>query len=113
MELSERHTQFTGLGVSVAAISYDSSETNATFSQKYRIPYPLLSDENRVHVVAFGILNETYAEGHRAYGVPHPGIFIVDGEGIIQAKFAEKDYRQRPSFQLILESVSEMVNKPR
>ena len=84
-------------------------ETHLNFSNQYDISYLLLSDPDARHIKAFGILNESYKPGHRAHGVPHPGIFIIDQEGIVRAKFAEDGYRKRPSIDLVLEATRKML----
>ncbi len=109
MELSEAQAQFDALGISVAAITHDSVATNKKFSDQYGIRFPLLSDGKAVHTRAFGILNENYSPGDRAYGTPHPGIFLINAEGVIHGKFAEDGYRKRPALGLILEAATEMV----
>ncbi len=53
-----------------------------------------------------GILNTQYEPGHRAYGIPYPGIFVLDSSGTIRAKLAEEDYKVRPDFSLVLEAAS-------
>ena len=109
VELSEKKAVFDALGVNVAAMSYDTNATNSKFADRYSITFPLLADKNTVHVNAFGIRNDSYAEGHRAYGVPLPGVFLVDGDGNIYSKFAEQDYRQRPAMELVIESATNMA----
>jgi peroxiredoxin len=66
----------------------------------------MLRDEDIKHVSEFGILNQQYQPGQRAYGIPEPGIFLISAEGIIRFKFAEQDYRLRPDFSLVLEAAS-------
>jgi peroxiredoxin len=109
VELSETKSKLDALGITVAVITYDSEETNLRFAQKFKSAYPILSDSKSVHVNAFGILNESYAKDHYAYGTPHPGIFVVDRDGVVFGKFAVEDYRERPPMQLVLDSVAEML----
>ncbi len=109
MELSEARDRFDALDINVVAISYDSVEANSLFASEFEITFPLLSDSNAVHAIAFGILNESYRPGHGAYGVPHPGIFLVNSAGIVVEKFAEKNYRERPSLKLVLEAAAKMA----
>ena len=97
------------MGVNVAAMSYDSVEKNAKFVKQYKIGYPLLSDSKGSTAMAFGILNESYPEGHRAYGVPHPGIFFVSRDGRVLAKFAEENFRDRPEIEDVLEFVTQSL----
>ena len=97
------------MGVKVAVMTYDAVPKNAKFVKQYKVEYPILSDENGNIAVAFGILNESYPEGHRAYGVPHPGIFFVSREGVVMAKFAEESIRDRPDFDDLLEHITQTV----
>lgn len=93
-------------------MTYDAVNLNAKFAKQYKIDFPILSDANGTTAIAFGILNERYPEGHRAYGVPHPGIFFVDSNGLVKAKFAEEDFRDRPDFDDVYQSVTQKI-KPR
>lgn len=98
--------QFKALGYNVAAMTYDPVATLKEASEQYGTGFPLLFDEGNTHVNAMGILNTQYEPGHRAYGIPYPGIFIVDTQGVILAKLAEEDYRDRPDFSLVLETAA-------
>lgn len=82
-------------GTQVIAISYDSVETLAAFAEKREITFPLLSDEGSKVIDAFGIRNEGVAAGSRQDGIPHPGTFIVDGQGRIRVKLFRDRYSQR------------------
>ncbi len=86
-------------------MTYDSVELLAAFHGEKNLGYPLLHDEQARHVLGFDVLNEAYAPGHRAYGIPHPGIFLIDENGVITAKFAVPGYRQRPAMREVLEAV--------
>ena len=110
MQLADAHGQFEKLGIAIVAMTYDSPATNRRFAQRRELPFPLLSDERARHAIAFGILNEAYEKGHRAYGVPHPGIFLLDHDGVIRAKFAEAGFRIRPSLGKVLKA-AEAISK--
>lgn len=110
MKLSEYREAFEKLGIHVAAMTYDDHAVSRKFTEKNDLHYPILKDIDAQHVKRFGILNENYEPGHRAYGIPHPGMFLVDDEGIIRAKFAEEDYRDRPAFEEVLKVARSMVN---
>lgn len=108
MQLESYREQFANIGINVAGMSYDSAEVLSEFHQKEALGYPLLKDQNAKHVNALGVRNESYEEGHRAYGIPHPGILYVDAQGVIRAKFALAGYRKRPPFNELLEYLSRM-----
>ena len=46
-------------------------------------------------MVALGILNEQYEPGDPAYGIPHPGAFIVNTDNRIVGKIFIESYRER------------------
>ena len=71
-------------GVQVVGISYDSPEVLKKFSDQMKITFPLLSDPESKTIEAYHIRNEA-ARG-RAEGVPNPGTFILDQQGVIRAK---------------------------
>ena len=72
------------------------------FHKEQSLGFPLLQDVDAQHVTAFGVRNEDYAEGHRAYGIPHPGILWIDASGVVRGKFAVPGYRQRPPLEEIV-----------
>jgi peroxiredoxin Q/BCP len=80
-------------GVQVVGISYDSPEILKRFSNRSRIAFPLLSDPESKTIDAYHIRNDA-AKG-KAVGVPHPGTFILDKEGIIRAKLFLEGHRER------------------
>lgn len=42
-----------------------------------------------------GILNETIPKDNPFFGVPYPGTFVLDAQGVITAKYFEDDFRER------------------
>lgn len=87
------------------AISYDPADSLTKFAKGRKITFPLLSDSKSEAIKAFGILNEK-APGF-AKGVPHPGTFIVNKKGIVQAKLFHEGYRKRHTAEEIMKSVKE------
>lgn len=105
-QLVDARAQFEAIGFHVATMTYDSVAILKGAEEEYETDFPLLHDENSAHIKAMGILNTQYEPGHRAYGIPYPGIFVLDHTGVIRAKLAEEDYRIRPDFSLVLEAAS-------
>lgn len=89
------------LGYGVAALSYDSPAALAHFAKRKQLTIPLLSDPDSKVIDAFGIRNETIQSGF-AKGVPHPGLFLIDAAGNVEAKYFEADYRERITVSSIL-----------
>jgi peroxiredoxin len=108
VQLIDISDQFEAMGINVAAITYDSVELLKTVQEDQDAQFPLLHDEDVTHVNAFGIRNLDYEPGHRVYGIPYPGIFLISPDGIIKHKFAEALYQDRPDFTDVLEAAASM-----
>jgi len=108
VQLTDVTKQFEALGFGIAALSYDSVEMLKEVQEDQKIGFPLLHDENVKHVNALGIRNLDYEPDHRFYGIPYPGLFLVDSNGVIKHRFAEERYQDRPDFSGILEAAANM-----
>ena len=108
VQLAKISDQFKDVGVNIAAMTYDSVEMLKSVEEDEGSEFTLLKDTDISHVNALGILNEDYEPGSRAYGVPHPGIFIITPDGVIRAKFAEEGFRARPDFDNVLEAAANL-----
>jgi len=119
VELQSRQEELRAQGLGVVAISYDSEEVLADFSQRRGITFPLLSDDDSSVITSFGILNTVAAEGvgpnrddpevvadvakyvslfgatPNIVGTPYPGTFMLDATGHVTARFFEEFYRER------------------
>ena len=119
MELQDREEELRAQGLGVAAISYDSEEVLADFSQRRGITFPLLSDDDSEVITEFGILNTVATEGRGPnaddpdvvadvaryvsvfgasqliVGTPFPGTFMLDRTGRVTSRFFEEFYRER------------------
>ncbi len=82
-------------GIQVVGISYDDPKVLKTFSDRMKITFPMLSDPESRTIEAYHIRNPA-ARG-KAEGVPHPGTFILDREGVIRAKIFLENFRSRHS----------------
>ena len=121
MELQDRLEELRGQGLGVAAISYDSEEVLADFSQRRGITFPLLSDDDSEVITEFGIVNTVVVEAlgpngddpdvladmakyvqvrganntRLITGTPYPGTFMLDRNGRVTSRFFEEFYRER------------------
>jgi len=108
VQLTDLTDEVLATGLNIATITYDSVELLKTVQEDQGIAFPMLHDEDVTHVNALGIRNLEYEPGHRVYGIPYPGILLIDREGIIRAKFAEESYRDRPDFANVLAAAADM-----
>ena len=86
----------------MAAISYDSPAVLKAFAVRRGITFPLLSDSESKIITAYGILNTAVEKGSKSYGIPNPGIYVLDASGTVKAKYFEDDYRERQTAAAIL-----------
>jgi peroxiredoxin Q/BCP len=89
-------------GIQLVAISYDPPEVLKRFSDQSKITFPLLSDPDSKTIDAYHIRNDA-AQG-KAEGVPNPGTFLVDREGVIRAKLFLDGYRDRHTTEGLLKA---------
>jgi hypothetical protein len=95
VELERQRADYTARGLGVASISYDSVAVLKNFADRAGIHFPMLSDAGSKIIRDFGILNESVPKDNMVYGVPHPGTYILDANGIARAKYFEDDFRER------------------
>lgn len=97
--------EITKRGYGMAAISYDPPKDLARFDHKWKVNFPLLSDDGSKMIDALGIRNADYKEGHYASGVPHPVILILDRNKKVIAKLNREGYRDRPEPAVLIETL--------
>ena len=79
----------------MASISYDTVAVLKSFADRAGIHFPMLADPDSKIIRAFGILNEAVPKDNFVYGVPHPGTYIVDENGVVRARYFEENFRDR------------------
>ena len=83
-------------GIGLAAVSYDAVPILADFSKRRGITFPLLSDPGSATIKRYGILNTTVPEtNQQSYGIPFPGTFMLNTQGVVTSRFFEQAYQER------------------
>ncbi len=95
MQLQEFKAGFDAAGIGMVGITYDKPELQQPFIDKHGITIPLLSDIDTGTFSTLDILNEQYQPGEMAYGIPHPGMIVVNPRGQIVGKMFIEDYSTR------------------
>lgn len=95
IQLQEHKAAYDAAGIGIVAMTYDDPELQAAFIDKWDIQYPILHDVDTLSFRTLGILNEDYEPGDFAYGIPHPGMIIIDPQGIVVGKLFLESYSQR------------------
>jgi peroxiredoxin Q/BCP len=81
-DLNENFDKFTAKNYSLLGVSADSQKTQAKFKEKYQFQFPLIADEERIVIEAFGVWGTKKFMG-RVYDGIHRITFIIDENGII------------------------------
>lgn len=92
-------------------MTYDDREVLSNFALDEELGFPLLTDPDGAYVSALGIRNEEYGPGHPGFGIPHPGIMLIDPSRAVLYKAAIEDYRKRPPFDSVFDAVSGAVQE--
>lgn len=100
--MQENYHKVREAGLGLAAISYDSPAILKAFASRRNITFPLLSDAESKIIRSYGILNTSVEQGSSSYGIPNPGIYVLDPSGKVKAKYFEDDYRERQTAAAIL-----------
>ncbi|WP_116365217.1 peroxiredoxin family protein [Parahaliea mediterranea] len=95
VQLQAHKAAFDAAGIGLVAITYDSPAEQQAFADKHGITLPLLSDIDAMSFKTLGILNEQYQSGDRQYGIPHPGMIIIDPKGRVAGKLFIEAYSSR------------------
>lgn len=74
---------FTAKGAVVLGVSADSVKAHEKFVKKFTLPFPLLADEDKRIVEAYGVWGEKSFLGRRYQGI-HRVTFLIGGDGRIQ-----------------------------
>ncbi len=75
--------QFKKAGLTVFGISTDSVKSHKKFAEKYELPFPILADENKQVVKAFGVWGPKKFMGREFLGTKRWS-FLIDSDGKIQ-----------------------------
>ena len=70
-------------GYELLGVSADNQRRQKNFSEKYDLPFPLLADENKDVIEAFGVWGKKKFMGREFDGI-HRKTFIIDENGIIE-----------------------------
>ena len=105
IEINGSLAEIEARGYAMATISYDNTDILSRFTARQGIGYTMLYDEGSQIIEKYGLRETNYEEGHRAYGVPKPIIFILSTGGEIEGKLFEERYRVRPPATAVIEAL--------
>jgi thioredoxin-dependent peroxiredoxin len=74
---------FSRLKTTVIGVSRDSAASHDKFKTKYRLPFPLASDEDGQVCEAYGVWAEKSMYGRKYMGIER-STFLIDGNGVLR-----------------------------
>ncbi len=82
-DLRDNYARFQANNYALLGVSADSAKAQAKFVEKYDLPFPLLADEDKLVIQAFGVWGPKKFMGKEYDGI-HRTTFIIDENGIIE-----------------------------
>jgi peroxiredoxin len=95
IEVNQWHKKFALIGFPIAAVSYDSVNILSDFKKQYNIGFTLLADQSQQTINDYGIINQQYQPGDKHYGIPYPGLFVLDKQNKVIQKYFYDGYKNR------------------
>ena len=92
--LRDHIAEFNNKGYAIVGVSADSAKRQKNFCVKNELPYPLLADENKEVINAYGVWGPKKFMGREYDGI-HRTTFVIDEKGVIIAiikKVKTKDH---------------------
>ncbi|WP_109853464.1 thioredoxin-dependent thiol peroxidase [Aquimarina sp. AU58] len=92
--LRDHYQTFLAQGYEIIGVSADSAKRQQNFKNKFELPYPLLADEDKTVIEAFGVWGPKKFMGREYDGI-HRTTFVIDEKGIISeviTKVKTKDH---------------------
>jgi len=92
--LRDHYQDFKDKGFAVLGVSADSAKRQKNFCTKNELPYPLLADEDKNLIQAYGVWGPKKFMGREYEGI-HRTTFVIDEKGIISniiTKVKTKDH---------------------
>lgn len=92
--LRDHYKTLQGNGYQLFGVSADSSKKQKSFADKYDLPFPLLADEDKSVINAFGVWGPKKFQGREYDGI-HRTTFLIDEEGKVEkviSKVKTKDH---------------------
>ncbi len=82
-DLRDNYERFNADNYKLLGVSADSAKAQTNFKNKYEFPFPLLADENKEVIQAFGVWGRKKFMGREYDGI-HRTTFVIDEQGLIE-----------------------------
>ncbi|MDO6759401.1 thioredoxin-dependent thiol peroxidase [Tamlana sp. 2_MG-2023] len=81
--LRDNYEALQAQGYELLGVSADSEKRQTNFKTKYKFPFPLLADEDKTVINAFGVWGPKKFMGREYDGI-HRKTFLIDANGVVE-----------------------------
>lgn len=110
VELQQHLGALAAAGVHPVVVTPDTPEVIRTFTEQNAVTLPVLTDTDSAVIRTFGILNTLIDPDEQYYGIPFPGIYLTDSEGVVEQRHFNREYRVRESVASLLLDLGRTVD---
>jgi glutaredoxin-dependent peroxiredoxin len=106
-EFRDSMSRLVDLNAQVIGVGVTDPFSNKAFSEKNRLPFPVLSDYNREVIKKYDLIFPDFA-GLKGYTVAKRSIFILDEQGVVRFIWISNDPLVEPNYgeiQKVLEQI--------
>jgi peroxiredoxin len=121
--LAEAQNKIAAAGAQIVAIMPDRQQFAVALKQESKMHYPVLTDMDNGYALSLNLAIWVGTEvqelmqasgrdlpryqGNDSWMLPLPASFVVDGDGVVRARFIDPDYRKRMAIEDLLQAVRE------
>lgn len=87
-DMRDNHEMWLSKGYNVVGVSADSVKSHKKFSEKYDLPFSIISDEDKKIIKDYGAWGEKNMFGKKKEGIKRT-TFVIDEKGIIEQVFRQ------------------------
>ena len=85
-DFRDLYSAFRKAGVDIVGVSRDSVKSHDKFTEKEKLPFPLLSDEDERLCKLFDVIHEKSLYGRKYLGIER-STFLLDGTGVLRREW--------------------------
>ena len=102
-DFRDNYEMWLSKGYAVIGVSADSEASHKKFAEKHELPFPLIADEDKTIIQAYGVWGEKNLYGKKSMGIKRT-TFVIDENGIITNVF--KQVKSKTHTNQILEKIN-------
>jgi peroxiredoxin len=104
--LRSEAASLTDQGATILGIVGQDRSDLAEFVARTPLPFPLLSDESRSVIQAYGVFNPLNLD---AFRIAHPSAFLIDPRGVIRWSYVAASQSDWPQTRLVAAELARLI----